>query len=84
MPAGEHVHRLSSRVVYFADAPGLPGDGWPSGGNYPATGLAGVQDSATDAAVYRTTCTLPMAQSATCEATLLNVLRRYGAPTLSP
>ncbi len=78
VPAAERVDRLSSRVVYFTDAPGLYGDGWPSGGYFPATGLAGIQGSSTNGTVFRTTCTLPMASSAICAVSLLNVLHRYG------
>ncbi len=77
-PAGEHVDRLSSQVVYFTDAPGLAGDGSPSGGYFPATGLAGIQGASRNGAVFRTTCTLPIARNAVCEVSLLNVLRRYG------
>jgi hypothetical protein len=79
--AGERLDRLSSQVVYFTDAPGLAGDGWPSGGYFPADGLAGIQGSATDGAVFRTTCTLPMAKSAVCAISLLNVLRSYATPS---
>ncbi len=79
-PAGEHVHRLSATVVYFSDDPGMPGDGWPSGGYDPATGLVFLQGDAPDAAVFRVTCTLPMAKSTVCADAVLNVLRRYGSP----
>ncbi len=80
IPAGEHVHRLSPTVVYFTDDPGLPGDGWPSGGYDSATGLVLLQGGAPDAAVFRATCTLPMAKSTVCADSVLNVLRRYGSP----
>jgi hypothetical protein len=79
--AGERVDRLSSQVVYFTDAPGLAGDGWPSGGYFPADGLAGIRGSATSGTVFRTTCTLPMAKSAVCAISLLNVLRSYATPS---
>ena len=65
IPRGERVYALRSSIVLFDDPPGVPGDGWPSGGPNPANGLVGVSTTRGQP-VYRATCTLPAAEHSTC------------------
>jgi hypothetical protein len=79
IPAGERVYGLRSNVALFEDPPGIPGDGWPSGGPDPANGLVGLNTSVSqDPAVFRSTCTLPAVQRWVCTVSLNDVLARYG------
>jgi hypothetical protein len=79
VPAGEVVARPSPSLAFFQDPPGVAGSGWPSGGRYPANGVVGTRGSpAGDALVYRSTCTLPSADHSICNASLNDVIARYG------
>lgn len=84
IPHGERVYALNSAETTFEDPPGVPGDGWPSGGRDPANGVVGVNASE-NSSVYRATCTLPASEHSVCTVILNDVLARYGAkPPASP
>jgi hypothetical protein len=77
VPAGEHVVRPSAALALFEDPPGVRGSGWPSGGRYPANGVVGLFGKGADAAVYRATCTLPVADHAVCTQSLDETISHY-------
>jgi hypothetical protein len=77
IPRGESVYALRSAIVLFEDPPGVPGDGWPSGGPDPANGLVGVSTTRGQP-VYRATCTLPASEHPTCTVILNDTIARYG------
>jgi hypothetical protein len=71
-PAAELVRRVGAEVVDFTDPPGVEGDGEPSGGRYPANGVAVFvlpPGHRYDGAA-KETCTLPAAERAVCTAIL--------------
>ena len=76
IPAHETVEHVGRQLVLFADPPGVAGDGFPSGGPYPANGLVGITTRYSE--VYRATCTLPPTRHAVCTTTLNDVIARYG------
>jgi hypothetical protein len=79
IPAGERVYVLRTTVVLFEDPPGVAGDGWPSGGPYPANGLVGeITSIPRYPGIYRSTCTLPASKHAVCTASLNDAIARYG------
>ena len=77
IPKGEGVYHLNADATDFEDPPGVPGDGWPSGGPDPANGLVGV-NVGQGSAVYRATCTLPASEHRICTISLNDVLAGYG------
>ena len=79
IPVGEQIVRQSARVVAFDDPAGVAGDGWPSGGVDPASGVVGVSGAAPDQEVFRTTCTLPVSERAVCDTSNTDVIARYGS-----
>ena len=81
IPPGERAYGLTPHATLFEDPPGVAGDGWPSGGSYPANGIVGDGSAASDP-VYRATCTLPASEHAICTVSLNDVFGRYGL--LSP
>lgn len=78
LPAGESTEPIEPGVVGFLDPPGVAGDGVPSGGNYPANGVATFQ-SGGETTSYLDTCTLPSSDQALCTAVLDNFVQLYGS-----
>ena len=76
IPRAETVTYLSPHAYDFVDPPGVRGDGWPSGGHYPADGVVGITRKYEE--VYRSTCTLSARKGGTCAVSLNDVLARYG------
>lgn len=76
VPTREVVDHISRRLILFQDPPGVPGDGWPSGGPDPANGLVGITPRYDE--VYRATCTLPASRHQACTTSLNDVISRYG------
>jgi hypothetical protein len=78
IPARERVTRLTARSVAFEDPPRVTGDGWPSGGPYPANGVVIARESKSQGAgANKETCTLPQSEHALCAAILSDFRRRY-------
>lgn len=76
IPLGETVVRQNRHLVLFSDPAGLAGDGFPSGGPYPANGFVDVVGR--DQIVYRATCTLPRSEHRLCTTSLNDLLDRSG------
>jgi hypothetical protein len=75
------VTRIAAYSVLFEDPPGVRGNGFPSGGPYPADSLLMVnaKTSSSSIAANQETCTLPRAQHALCTM-ILNDFRRRLRP----
>lgn len=80
LPAGEQVSRLGARSVAFEDPPRVRGNGYPSGGAYPANGIVSYRwlraTGASTPEVAKETCTLPQAQHRLCTAILNDFFHR--------
>jgi hypothetical protein len=77
-PASETVLRLNQNSVEFVDPPHLHGNGNPSGGAYPASGVVtfyGGQEPVSQ----METCVLPPNQQSLCSVTLRNFAWNYGS-----
>lgn len=75
---GSPTAQDTNDVVDFEDPPGVSGDGSPSGGPYPANGVAVLDNSPTPSSAYKETCTLPSSQHALCTAVLNSFIASYG------
>jgi hypothetical protein len=79
IPSRERVTRLGPHSVGLEDPPGVKGDGWPSGGPFPANSvltarpISGKIANATNVE----TCTLPQSQHSLCVGILNDFLKRY-------
>jgi hypothetical protein len=83
LPRGENEYVIDANATTFQDPPGVPGDGWPSGGSDSANGIVGINPSQ-ESLVYRATCTLPKSETWICTVSLNDVFDRYGVnPTPS-
>jgi hypothetical protein len=83
LPPEEHEYVIDANATTFQDPPGVPGDGWPSGGPDPANGIVGINPNQ-ESLVYRATCTLPKSETWICTVSLNDVFDRYGVnPTPS-
>jgi serine/threonine-protein kinase len=76
-PAAETVMRVAAGIVAFEDPPGVKGDGQPSGGQYPASGVMTYHPSAPDGS-WQETCTLPASEKNVCTAVLNTFVAWYG------
>jgi hypothetical protein len=78
IPAREQVTRVAAYSVLFEDPPGVRGNGFPSGGPYPAASLLMVhpKGSSQPIAAHQETCTLPQVQHALCTTILSDFRRR--------
>jgi hypothetical protein len=77
-PSAETVLQIESGLVSFLDPAGVKGDGYPSGGLYPAEGeMTYRTDDATGS--WLETCTLVPAQQAVCEVAIKRFTQLYGA-----
>jgi hypothetical protein len=74
----EHVAKISSVAVGFQDPPGVPGVGFPSGGQNPANGGGLYQPKPTEPTAYLATCTLPASQQDLCTAVLNHFVATFG------
>jgi hypothetical protein len=75
-PAGETVVQLNAGLVAFADPAGVSGDGFPSGGRYPANGVMTYNPRSPDGS-WLETCTLPPADKSLCTAILNYFVNSY-------
>lgn len=78
-PAAESVVHLSHTAVGFEDPPGVPGEGVPSGGPYPANGVMTYVDPNGHHPSYVATCTLPDSRHVLCTASLNLFVSDYGS-----
>ena len=69
--------RVGAGIVIFEDPPGIPGDGLPSGGLYPANGVLTYRPRAPEGS-WKETCTLPGSAKDECTAVLNAFLLWYG------
>lgn len=79
-PPAEQTTQLSATAAAFEDPPDTVGDGFPSGGPYPANGVVmhhGPVPQPGSETGLAETCSLPAGQHATCTAILNEFLRRY-------
>ncbi len=76
-PAAETVVAIAAGIVAFEDPPGVKGDGQPSGGQYPASGVMTYHPSAQDGS-WQETCTLPAGEKNVCTAVLNTFVSWYG------
>lgn len=76
-PAAERVTPIGAGIIGFEDPPGVDGDGLPSGGQYPASGVMTYHPRA-DAGSWLVTCTLPGRDKAECTAVLNIFVSWYG------
>jgi len=76
-PAEESMHQLTSGIVEFEDPPNVAGDGNPSGGPYPASGVMTYHSGNNDGS-WLDTCTLPPADGALCTTALHAFVMAYG------
>jgi hypothetical protein len=74
----EHVAKISSVAVGFADPAGVAGIGYPSGGQNPANGVGIFLPKPSEATAYLATCTLPAAQHDLCTAVLNQFVATFG------
>lgn len=72
--------RVNPNLVFFSDPAGVAGDGSPSGGPDPASGIVEVGNQG---ALIRATCTLPKAQHTVCTTVLNDVIKRYAKHTVT-
>lgn len=77
-PAGETVLAASADNVAFVDPPGTAGEGSPSGGVNPASGVVLYLPGGGKSAAYLATCTLPAIQQAVCSTVLHHFTSLYG------
>jgi hypothetical protein len=77
-PEAESSEPIEDGVVGFLDPPGVAGDAYPSGGEYPANGVM-TYHSGDDNGSWLDTCTLPYSQQALCTAVLNNFATTYGS-----
>jgi hypothetical protein len=77
-PEAESVEPIENGVVGFLDPPDVAGDGYPSGGQYPANGVM-TYHSGDENGSWIETCTLPYSQQALCTAVLNNFAQNYGS-----
>ena len=77
-PKRETVTVADGAEAGFADPPGVAGDGAPSGGHNPASGVVLYSKAPGTVGAYALTCTLPAAQRSVCLAAGDNFVRRYG------
>ena len=78
--AGETVQSIGDGIAEFFDPPGVAGSGNPSGGPFPANGVATWHPSSTSVSPsYLETCTLPQSQHALCTAVLDSFVLTYGS-----
>jgi hypothetical protein len=76
-PGREVVYRVSPTIVAFLDPPWVKGDGYPSGGPYPANGVMSYLSDEDSAHTYWETCTLPTADHGLCTVALNEFLSLY-------
>jgi len=77
-PRQESVDQLSPTVVAFEDPPGVKGNGYPSGGQFPANGVMTYALPTSQEGSYLETCTLPEIVHSTCTVILNDFVARYG------
>ena len=73
-PSGEAVTLVRPAVARFRDPPGVAGDGFQSGGPYPAEGAAFF--TTYTGAAGEVTCTLPATQQPLCRAIVDDFIAR--------
>lgn len=81
-PSSESETSLSANVVKFVDPAGLPGDGVPSGGTYPANSVMTYYSdvgSTSNKGSWMETCTLPPSEQSLCAVILNRFVDSYGA-----
>ena len=77
-PEEESSEPIEDGVVGFLDPPGVAGDAYPSGGEYPANAVM-TYHSGNENGSWLDTCTLPYSQQALCTAVLNNFATTYGS-----
>lgn len=77
-PGEESSEPIEDGVVGFLDPPGVAGDAYPSGGEYPANAVM-TYHSGNENGSWLDTCTLPYSQQALCTAVLNSFANTYGS-----
>jgi len=77
-PTSETTTTINAHVVEFTDAPGVHGDGAPSGDAYAARGIMTYYGDRNSDGSWTETCLLPPSDTSLCRAIVGNFESRYG------